>query len=509
MTMTTTDLTWDAPGAGRWESDPIHWPKPAARAAQAAFADGTRRGLAAAFARHGLPFARLEMAFVNDVLFQRMVLCDADELARRAWIASHARDVDQWRADAERWTSTVKPARLSANLALQDIDPFTMDDVTFVDHLRAVVVEVEAAVAEHMDLVCVGDVVGRLLLAGATWGIADADLLALLAGSSPASAQAAASADAIASLLDGVRVTSVDDARAASPAAERAIDEHLRLHGWRMLDSYGPDGTTLAEQPDLLLRTITATVERDAIDVDALEAAIRAQVPVEERDRFDSVLADAREAYGVRDDNEGLTLLWPMGLLRRALLAASARLGIDAFVLDVEEIAALLHGDGGPSPEEVAARVRRRTDAAAAIPAAIGEDDAADAPEIPAAIQLSLAASEAVWGAELVAGAETGTGIGAAPYTGRACVCADASAALDELEPHDVLITTTTTSAFNAVLTIAGALVVEVGGPACHSALIARELGLPAVVGLAGATTRFRTGDLVTVDPVAGTVLPA
>ncbi|HUP85020.1 MAG TPA: PEP-utilizing enzyme [Acidimicrobiales bacterium] len=506
--MTATELRWDPPGAGRWDSDPVHWPKPAARLAQAPFVNGTREGLGRAFARHGLPFRTLDMAFVNDVLFQRIVLCDADELERRAPIATHARDVEQWRTDAERWRTTVKPRRLAVNLALQDVDPLELDEASYVKYLRDLTTELQAAIDEHMDLVCIGDVIGRLLLAGEPWGIANADLLALLAGSSPGSTEAAASARAIATMLRGAVVTSLVEARAVSDDVRHAIDAHVRLHGWRMLDSYGPDGTTLAERPELLLRTIVSVLDRPVVDVAALERQIRRRVPPKDRTRFDELLADARDAYGVRDDNEGLTLLWPMGLLRRALLAATRRLGRDAFVLDLDEIESLLLERGGPSIDEVADRVRRREVAAAAIPSTIGVDHEV-APDIPAAILPSLAAAEAAWGAELVAGDAVGIGIGKLPYTGRACVCADAASALDELAPGDVLITSTTTSAFNAVLTIAGALVVEAGGPACHAALVARELGLPAVVGLADATTRFRTGDLVTVDPATGSVVAA
>lgn len=507
MTRTSTVLRWDPPGPGRWEPDAIHWPKPAARAAQAPFADGTGRGLASAFARHGLPLETLEMAFVNDVLFQHIVFCTGDELEQREGIAQEARANDQWRADAARWYDEVKPARLTSNLRLQDTDPFSVDDGELVEHLEELVVEVERAVAEHMDLVCVGDVVGRLLLAGERWGVSPAEMMDLLAGSSPGSAEAATSAARIALLLSGSAATTLDEARAHGADAAAAIDDHLRLHGWRMLDTYGPDGTTLAEQPDLMLRTIMASVERGATDVEAREASVRARVPVEDCDRFDELLADARDAYGVRDDNEGPTLLWPMGLLRRALLAASDRLGINAFVLEVDEIATVLANRGSLSAE-IEERVRRREEATAAIPATIGEGED-DPPVIPEGILPSLAAAEAVWKAELVPGAAVGTGIGEVPYTGRACVCVDAAGALDDLQYGDVLITTTTTSAFNAVLSIAGALVVEVGGPACHSALVARELGLPAVIGLAEATARFRTGELVTVDPRTGTVRPA
>ena len=53
---------------------------------------------------------------------------------------------------------------------------------------------------------------------------------------------------------------------------------------------------------------------------------------------------------------------------------------------------------------------------------------------------------------------------------------------------------------------IAGALVVEVGGGASHSSLIARELDMPAVVSATDATTRFADGDMLSVDGTRGTI---
>jgi pyruvate,water dikinase len=53
----------------------------------------------------------------------------------------------------------------------------------------------------------------------------------------------------------------------------------------------------------------------------------------------------------------------------------------------------------------------------------------------------------------------------------------------------------------------AAAVVMEVGGVMCHAAVIARELGIPAVFGVSGATTLLKDGERVVVDGTAGTVL--
>jgi phosphohistidine swiveling domain-containing protein len=49
-------------------------------------------------------------------------------------------------------------------------------------------------------------------------------------------------------------------------------------------------------------------------------------------------------------------------------------------------------------------------------------------------------------------------------------------------------------------------VVTEVGGAVCHGAIVAREYGIPAVVGVRGATKAIRDGEEITVDGDAGTV---
>ena len=98
-----------------------------------------------------------------------------------------------------------------------------------------------------------------------------------------------------------------------------------------------------------------------------------------------------------------------------------------------------------------------------------------------------------------------GAGIGTTPHTGRACVASSADEAIDKLEPGEVLVVRATSPAFNAVLSIAGAVITADGGALSHAAVIARELGIPAVVG-ASAALSIPHGSTVEVDPAAGLV---
>ena len=99
------------------------------------------------------------------------------------------------------------------------------------------------------------------------------------------------------------------------------------------------------------------------------------------------------------------------------------------------------------------------------------------------------------------------TGWGASPgvYRGRVRVAFDLdSAAL--LQPGEVLVTPATDPSWTPLLMIAGAIVVERGGPLSHAAIVSRELGVPAVLNAPGATLKLSSGDLVEVDGSTGRV---
>ncbi|WP_434445757.1 PEP/pyruvate-binding domain-containing protein [Lentzea sp. E54] len=76
----------------------------------------------------------------------------------------------------------------------------------------------------------------------------------------------------------------------------------------------------------------------------------------------------------------------------------------------------------------------------------------------------------------------------------------------DALQQGEILVTTVTNIGWTPLFTRALAVVTDVGAPLSHAAIVARELGIPAVVGCGNATTRIATGDVVQVDGARGTV---
>jgi pyruvate,water dikinase len=80
------------------------------------------------------------------------------------------------------------------------------------------------------------------------------------------------------------------------------------------------------------------------------------------------------------------------------------------------------------------------------------------------------------------------------------------AAQLPNFRPGDVLVADTTTPDWEPVMKTAAAIVTNRGGRTCHAAIVARELGIPAVVGAEGATERLQDGEPVTVSCAEGDV---
>jgi pyruvate,water dikinase len=74
--------------------------------------------------------------------------------------------------------------------------------------------------------------------------------------------------------------------------------------------------------------------------------------------------------------------------------------------------------------------------------------------------------------------------------------------------PGEVLVCPSASPAWTFLFALVGAVVADGGGPLAHAAIVAREHGLPAVLGTGDATRRLTDGQLVTVDGTAGTVTP-
>lgn len=97
----------------------------------------------------------------------------------------------------------------------------------------------------------------------------------------------------------------------------------------------------------------------------------------------------------------------------------------------------------------------------------------------------------------------TGRSVGEAIGQGKARVILDASK-IDLFQPGEVLVTSRTDPDWEPIMKKASAIVTDQGGRTCHAAIIAREMGIPAIVGCGNATDIIKTGQEVTISCAEG-----
>lgn len=537
-------VRWEAPGEGGWMLESVHFgAEPLTPCVRSLYAESFEGGIGELFARYGMPLERIEVRFVNGYEYARPIPAGSGgkarpappgpvmwllvrahpELRRRNRAARRAFAERLWREDIRRWREEVRPRQLDRNLALQDEDPEALDDESLADHLERAVENCADALHLHFSQKFDIPVMGDLLAHTGRWGIPTEDVLGLLRGSSPASSE---TVEILRPAIDAVRSSgrspaTLEEVRGLSDDAAAAVDEYLRLFGTRVVTSYDASGRTLSEMPEVALKSVLAAVDADGSVREGPDlATVRDRVPAGERDRFDGLLEEARLAYAIRDDNTGMCGTWPVGLLRRALLVAGDRLrGRGAledpshvFDARVEETVGLLRGAETPARSELAARVEERSRYAAQEPPPFlgSEPDPPPMDVFPSSLRRTGEAAmvflDAMIGNTQEKAHLEGHGVGEASYRGRARVVRSAADALESLETGDVLVAPYTSPAYNTVLPMCGAIACQEGGGLSHAAILARELGIPAVVGAPGLLDEVADGDEVEVDPVAGRI---
>jgi pyruvate,water dikinase len=207
----------------------------------------------------------------------------------------------------------------------------------------------------------------------------------------------------------------------------------------------------------------------------------------------------ARELAGIRELPKYF-LIVALGEIRAHLakigteLAAAERIenADDVFFLNLKEIRA---GLGGTSYQDVVAE--RRAD----------YDQELRRRRIPRVMLSDGTEPEALSQAEPAAdGSLPGTPASAGTITGIARVVLDPVGA--HLEPGEILVAPSTDPGWTPLFLTAGGLVMEMGGANSHGAVVAREYGIPAVVGVTDATHRITTGQTITVNGATGIVTP-
>ncbi len=223
---------------------------------------------------------------------------------------------------------------------------------------------------------------------------------------------------------------------------------------------------------------------------------------------FRRLLADAQHIVPIREEQtEELTIAWPV--MRRAVLRigeALADRGLiaeadDVFFLTRAEVLAALGGGPMPATVDVPGRRSLRKERARLVPPPL-------VGRVNPMIQRVWDSFPGLIGARpsdraLVSGVPASPG----RATGLVRVIRGPDE-FDELQPGEILVAPMTAPAWTPLFNRAAAVVTDVGSAASHASIIAREYGIPAVVGCGDATARLRTGMRVTVDGSTGNVEP-
>ncbi len=533
-------LTWDPPGKGDWHGLHDHFPRAVTPELHDLLTDGMTNGGAVWCERYGLPVRSLLPGFVNGRVYittapllgkptnavppafaLKVAISLVPVFRRRARAAARAIEERPWNDEARVWFDTGEPQWRARNEALQTIDPGVLDDPALIEHLQMARTTVGDGYRAHFALHgCDLVPTSMLLVRSLDWGLDPVAVAGLLAGWSTAS------------------------------RGDESLPE------WCLVTGYDFDGRCVRELPDRLVRREGHRTKRPAPEPDlAVEHAIRSQVPEDDQAEFDRLLSDARTTYGVRDANGLLTAAWPAGLLRRAMLEAGRRLVARGLLHDAEhavelrvtELVGLLSAGANSPASEPTARSTHQSRSAATptadeaaarlaerhrlsyepAPSSLGPPQQLPLHALPPAMRTLAGALLGLRSLEAGATVNPGTpgynaggsgsvqlrGVGlstavgnAESFVGIARVTRDPIEALQRFEPGDVIVTAGTCPAWNQILALAGAVVTEDGGPLSHAAVIARELGLPAVIGCAGATAHIPDGATIELHLPTGTV---
>jgi pyruvate,water dikinase len=301
--------------------------------------------------------------------------------------------------------------------------------------------------------------------------------------------------------------------RALPAVAQRGLQGFLRRFGHRAVAEIDLGMPRWSDDPSYLLGVISNYLRLDESDLDpasqfrAGEAKAESMISsltsrAAERSRLRAKLAGwtlrrVRQLAGLREAHKFPLALAFAGM--REHLKAVARELAAAKVLDqVDDVFFLDLGDArrGLAGEDLRTLVAERREAYEQelkrrhIPRLLLSDGTE-----PEALATQAARPD---------GALVGSPASTGAVTGRARVVLDPVGA--HLEPGEILVAPSTDPGWTPLFLTAGGLVMEMGGSGSHGAVVAREYGIPAVVGVPEATQKIETGQLITVDGSAGLV---
>jgi phosphoenolpyruvate synthase/pyruvate phosphate dikinase len=530
---------------GTWILDPVHYPRPLTPLFESVFAPAARQGSRRVFSEYGVFMDSIELRTIDGWPYVRAVplakraapslpgaligaIARTHPRLRRRLRASEdaiARDLPTVHLSA--WKEQTLPAvedvidgiertalpamatpelgRLAARLKRHLESVVYYNFATDFAHLIPLARYVDTVAADHQ------------------WPIETA-MAHVGAGSSAASLYSTS----LRALIDCIRdsetalprlmseqSTSLTWVTAADARTREAWQRHQRRWGF-LLMGYDLDDPTVGEIPEIEYRTVRSGIEHPApppatpgTDLERLSSHAR------------SLLARARSTFHVREEGESVKACL-LGALRALALELGDRLGAAGqlaqsdltLYLSFEELLRAVADPGAVDEARLQQRKLARRAAQARIPPAELNGPAARRPDLRWLPEASrhihraatlMAQNEILSGTDETGDVLRGRPVAAGIHTGPVCIVGTA-ADLHRVEAGAVVVAKTASPAWFGGLMRAGALVTESGGLLSHAAIVARELGIPAVLGVHRALEALDHGQIVTVNGATGEV---
>ena len=527
--------------------DAMHFPYPVSPLLESTMGPAFATGFTAAVNEYNLPLSRIEVCHRNHYRFERHVMKQpaSDEEAREIGEAAEVATKREVGRLMERWHSEHLPSITSRLHRLRALDvagaspgelATMLDEVDVIHpdlwniHFRVVIpmlLSLQLFDEFHADVFGSAESEGHALVVGALSesikagiGLSDLAVLARELGLEPLFRETAT--DAILPALESTEPGRQLLAR---------LNDYLEEYGLRQ-DLFEYTTPTWQENPSVALASIRsylltgrdARAEHEA-KVRSAEAALvatrdhLAAYPEAVRGQFEAMLQFGRNGAFLQEEHHFYIDQQGVALLRLFYLKVGQRLvdtdvienPDDIFMLRSDEIRELVaEPNAGHRADDVRATIVTRRDEMGQAqtmtpPPFIGDPPAGPPPN---GNPLGRALGR-FFGGPPQQSEELGQLKGNAGSKGVATGVARVAKTLDDashVEPGEILVAVTTMPAWTPLFGVAAAVVTESGGALSHCAIVAREYGIPAVVGAHGATTAITTGQTITVDGSRGIV---
>lgn len=551
----------EAPAAGFWQKDTSHFPTPLTPFGASVLLPALSE-VPPIMAEFGVMIEGVEQRSVGGEVYMHTVPIGGKERApppswavwlgvriappfrRRARTAREALASGLPQQLLDRWEREWREAFGSEFRELMSVDLATLSDAALLAHLDRTEDLHRRGVDLHFRLVAPYDLAlyDLRVCCEELLGWDGARTLALLTGASVASSEPGRALRSLAERIAGDPAArealtapggdSVARLRRSAPWAADAFDDYLGRYGHRTV-GLDPGDPTWFERPEIVAGLLAGQMSaadahpRETNAQPDAQGEARGELAgrgAEDRDRFERTLAYAKRAYAVREDDVVWLESQPAALLRYCAMEIGRRLvgrGVlaharDAVFLAEPELRATLSDAGSEDRRGLVTRrkAERAWMTAHPGPATYGIDPGPppDLSVLPPALRqvhtALLQAFELMFSpSSRQDGSDELRGVPGSPgrYSGTVRVIRG-EAEFAKLRPGDVLVAPVTSPPWSVLFLQAGAVVTDGGGVLSHTAVVAREYGIPAVLATGEATRRLRDGDLVTVDGTTGTV---